>query len=436
MAKTVVRDQQTRIRSSLWLATTLGLLGCAMGGPSLEAIDIDGPEAEVELQATIQEGATVPVGSYAGLYAYVFNAHTYNGTRPTNFGTRGNPPFDGERAFRSAYLSSHAQGITIIGHWDKVNPAINQYDWTDIDYWVSNAVREGKKIAIGIVGGERTPAWVDVPRVFYRSAHRTTLNCVDHEVAVPWFATYRSRYIVMMRELARHLRQDRIANLPIGAAYNHVRMVKIAGINMGNIETRLNRTQPRDRTHCPRGPFADDVWASSNATDGKPFTVSRVVATWNQLASGIGAAFPNKALAFDVVRGAFPPSGGNQPSTNRIFDEATNQIIEAAMNSTALGDRIHVQWDGLSSLQASNPVLREVKALSGGQHGFQVNQYQGQNGAGCVRNDQFGPCNNTLHLENLRNGIRFGARYIEVHLYNVMAHDASLVLPYRYFDRL
>ena len=303
------------------------------------------------------------------------------------------------------YQLPGVDGIYVRLVWEAIEPRPGSYDWTTLDREVARALAAGKKLSLGVRSGFFAPPWLSqqgVPHgAFFVGPHGGTRGrCETVHIPVPWSPLYQEAYARMIHALAQHLRARR-------GAYEAVRIVKITGINQRTDELRLPAARERPGS-CQR-----DAVTTWQALGYRP---SKVIDAWQKLAAAVATAFPDKVLAVNILQANdFPPIGEDGqlivPGAPGFLD-VKQAILAAGLRQ--FSGRFAVQWNGLSALKVAPAVLRAGE--QGAIVGWQTNQYRGLDGSGCEADNVAAakPCTASSYQAILENGIRNGARYIEV----------------------
>jgi hypothetical protein len=320
-----------------------------------------------------------------------------------------------------ALQDPNVTGIVILLNWYQLQPTYSTYDWSQLDYWATQAVKSGKKISFGMKAGSSSPLWLktqyNVPYVTINEnqGSTSTPKCVQMLVPVPWNAQFKYYYNKAMTSVASHLKSLSVSGYKTGAAYDAVTFVKVTGVNMTTAELTLGNTQPEDAS-CPN-PKINDAW---HAVSYGPMNVS---SAWGQMATNTSIAFPDKIFALNIIQKsiAFPPIDkyGN-PITipdSAAFDPVTDSIISLGLNNYP--KRFSVQWNALSTPDANPTIMTNIKKLKtdrGSIIGWQTNSGATNTAAECgaQANNTRHACTSTEYLSLLNNGIDMGGQFIEI----------------------
>jgi len=325
-------------------------------------------------------------------------------------------------AFENALSKPFIDGATVIMQWAVIEPRPGVFDFSSMDRWISSVVTKRKKISLGVMAGMWTPEWLYdsdhqvAKNVFvYNRSPQGTPNCTRLALPSPWHQSYIREYNQMMREVAKHLHQLQIPDMGPDAAYEALRIIKVAGINNTTEELRLYANMyPRgDPGPCHQSD-APPIWAAAG------FTPTKVVVAWTEIASNLAAVFPGKVLSVDIIQvNAFPPvddSGRVYRPEPRSNDLLTTRIVEAGISR--FSGRFAVQWNALSNLPPNSAVVDA--GARGAIEAWQMNEFLGSNGSGCIYGGRRSACRSPQDFQVvLNNGINAGGQFIEIWAQNV-----------------
>ena len=396
----------------------------ADGQPRSFDATIDGPgvvdaspfdSASIVDSGAIADSSDAALASFTGLYVI-------------------SSPFSGPNYFpvdANIVEAPQVDGVFASLEWFKVQPNgdAGVYDWTELETVLGQAVSAHKKVEIGLTGGGVSPSWVYTNGA---GVHRNQFvidlppkadNC--HLVSVPtyWDPNYISAYISTINALANELHRN-------PEWYDAVRIVKLEGINENTEETYIPAQEPNATipNPCTDGSVisnANTIWQDAG------YRPSLIIAAWEQMATAIGTAFPDKLLAMDILEtgGSFPRIDNNGNLVIRNVDASPTFVdVNAILIAQALQmfpGRIAIQWDALSTTPLS-AVAGDVLDAGrlGAFIGWQANGGAGANGSSCT--DDGAPCTNATYQQLLDNGIDSGGRYIEVQAVNVDQFPAAM----------
>lgn len=304
--------------------------------------------------------------------------------------------------------------------WASIEPAPGVFDFSNLDRWLEEAIQSKKKISLGIMAGWFTPAWlydedhqVPMNSFNYNRNPQGTALCTVLQLPSPWNPVFLKEYGQAISALSHHLREFQAPGVPRGAAYDAVRIVKLAGINNTTEELRLNANRA-DNGPCHQSD-APSIWAAAG------FTPRKIESAWATIADNIALAFPDKILSVDIIQaGAFPPiddSGVIYRPQPRTLDSLTNKIL--AIGIPRFKGKFAVQWDALSQLPPNPAVL--AAGAKGAIVAWQMNQILGPaGGSGCFYENHRLPCQSIEDFQSiLDNGINLGGKFIEIWAPNV-----------------
>jgi hypothetical protein len=302
------------------------------------------------------------------------------------------------------YQNDVASGVYLRLIWSQLEPKQGQFDFTVLNREIDRAVATKKRVSFSIIGGGYAPDWlssagIQTLRFSIARGGQKNRNCDVVDLPVPWDPAYQAAFLSVWKAV-----RDRISQIPGGM--EAVRIVKLTGVNRITAELRLPGTfGQREDDACGK---TDDaaIW---NKVGYRP---QKVVDAWVTIATGISQLFPSKHLGLDILeQNDFPPIGDDggfsnpPPVKSRIIDEGIRRF----------GKRFSVQWNGLNKDgKLSDTVI--AAGRKGAIIGWQSNQYQGHDGAGCnlSRRTARAPCDTDGYRAILKRGLDTGAAFIEV----------------------
>jgi len=318
-------------------------------------------------------------------------------------------------ALYSAGLTEpYIDGAAIIVQWAQLEPRPEVYDWSILDKWALKTVLLHKQLSVGVSSGLFAPEWIygagyRVPKNsfdFNRSGNG--ISCVVLTQPSFWNPVYLGEYRKMIAAMSEHLRALKGPDIPPGAVYQALRVVKLSGINITTEELKVDTTPP-DTGPCHQSD-ATAIWAEAG------FTPAKTVSAFMTLAADTSRAFPEKLLSLSVIhRNAFPPidDNGHVYSTIPIPDVLTARILASAI--PIYRSRLLVQWNAL--WQGGPPTEVLAAGKQGARIGWQMNGFRGDwTGSGCIYPGfKIRDCETVADFQSiLDNGIDLGGRYIEV----------------------
>jgi hypothetical protein len=236
------------------------------------------------------------------------------------------------------------------------------YNWTVLDSMVQLAVRNGKKVEVGIVTGGDTPAWVfDTPpqglgaadQIFgYVQLGKPGGGCLQKHLALPWDNNYIAAYADLLQQLSTHLKAK--------GWYNSMTMLRLTGINTYTQELRLP-AQPPDLGAAARLCLGGNLqaWQEVGYSQG-------LVATgWRQMMTAALRAFPDKvfnlALITDNGFPAFLPDGTPVFSPAAAVQQASLAMVTKLVQIAAqqLPGQLVLQSNGLE-----DPALLDTDTIN------------------------------------------------------------------------
>jgi len=298
---------------------------------------------------------------------------------------------------------------------------------------LSDVLREGKGFTIGLIAGSQAPTWiydtVGVPAlrdITLNATQRKTgaLGCQKINQPLVWDERYLHQYAATMTALANHLKRVERPAPGGGTAFDSLVGVKLSGINLTTEELRIDaHVATPDLAACPE----PDVTAMWKARGYRPHLILQA---WREIARMTANIYPGKLLNVDVIpNAAFPNIDDNGtripppnlPGRKHVVEPLNATILDYGV--ATYGKLLLVQWDALSQ-DGILPVEVTDSGKRGASMGYQMNGFGGGNfgGSGCIYNPGFKimPCRNVDDFyQALSDGIRSGARYIEVQPPNV-----------------
>jgi hypothetical protein len=325
----------------------------------------------------------------------------------------------GLRAERGVYVPTFGQtppatvlnnpdvdGVYVQVKWSDLQPD-GGYLWTALDNKINAviAVTPIKGMSLSIQAGDGTPAWVfasGVPSVHACSTSVATGTAIDETVPVPWSATYQSEWQAMVQATAQHLHD--------AGTYGYLGTVKLEGINGHTDETSM----PNTTGTCANGemPDPDAEWMDAGFT---PTVLAD--ASWT-LVSAQASAFPDKALDLQVIEGAGAWPNGNQ-------NAGLNQVLIDLAFDGGLGGRFETQSNGLNAVGGRSQDVTYALGL-GAIGGYQMYN-DVSNDPTCGMNKGNLPCDSTVLLDAINNGLDAGAEFLEIYQEDVDNPDAGFV---------
>lgn len=156
--------------------------------------------------------------------------------------------------------------------WDKVEPREGQYDFSYIENEIALARRLKKKVALAVLGGPQTPAWV------YTAGARSFSYTIPvgrrgaAQIPLLWDDTYLRKWTALVRELGKRFGSN-----------DTVVLVHMTGATGNGLEMQLPFT-PQDR----------QAWEVAG------YTPEKTIAAWKQIIDAYAQAFANRPLDIDV----------------------------------------------------------------------------------------------------------------------------------------
>lgn len=156
-------------------------------------------------------------------------------------------------------------GVLVRIAWHDLQPAPNVFDWTLLDGQVAAANQAGKKIALAIMNGPKTPSWVYASGAV-AFAYSFQGNPVT--MPIPWDAVYLSAWTQFVTQLGARY-----------AGNSTISLVHVTHSTANGFEMQL-----------PFSPPDVQQWQSAG------YLVSTHVASWQSVIDAFATAFPNHAI--------------------------------------------------------------------------------------------------------------------------------------------
>jgi len=311
----------------------------------------------------------------------------------------------------------NVDGVALRFFWNTIEPGDGVFNWAPIDEGIQNARAHGKKVALSITAGIRSPAWLYADGA---SAFTFTWTkswgpppCSQQRIPIPWNPVFLSKWQAFVQAL--------------GARYNSnpaVTIVKLTGLNTASEETNLPRDQTRQteqaRIRTCSESDSDAEWEQVG------YSPNKVLGAWRTILSAWAQALTNKKLALMITPAGFPSMGGGFGSMAGGFgrrqsasSRLVNQIIQESANT--LGDRFIVQNNGLSAKWNWTPKMQV-------NFGYQM-LWSVSGDSRCRMNHFEAPCDPHQVLQAaLSRGVDAGATYIEVYIPDLLNPQMQDVL--------
>ena len=322
-------------------------------------------------------------------------------------------------------------GLVLVIAWAGLEPTNQIFYWTNLDFWMDQAVALGKKVDVTVMAGSSIPAWVFAPQAnggggvaplnFTVSPHSgMTTNCIATTNAAPWDTNYLAAWNSMLSNLSGHLKS--------AGTYSNVTLLRLTGINRTTDELRLPaETAQSTGLDCVSN--APAIWQAVG------YTPDKLLFGWSNILTSFETYFPDKPFSVAIITdNPFPPIDN---STNIVDDsnDAANQPL-LALAGQELPGRLVVQFNFLMSYTNANAAVPAAAQAYGTLTAYQSNNYYGQDGAGAACGGDATnpvPCTNNTYLVELQEGIyplgltnSLRSQYIEVFPTNVISFSNAV----------
>lgn len=192
--------------------------------------------------------------------------------------------------------------------WDLIEPKEGEYDWSYIESEIALAKKLHKKIALAVLGGPQTPAWVyaaGAKEFAFTMPWKFAARGGEAKIPVIWDEIYLKKWSDCILALGKKFKGE-----------DTVILVHMTGATANGLEMFL-----------PFTPEQRDQWIKTG------YTPEKVIAAWKQIIDAYVEVFPNKPLDIDI---------------HPVLD--TNQVAEevAAYGSRKLGGRFGIFGGWLS----------------------------------------------------------------------------------------
>ena len=347
--------------------------------------------------------------SVRGIY---FVANMGRGDSLTATGTR--------RDFTAALANRYINGAYLKDYWNSVEPADGVYDWAAFDKQIRVAEAAGKKIALAIQAGTKTPSWVyaEGARPFQTITTETAEGnfCQSQNVPIPWDPVFLRKWTALVAAFGAHYAND-----------PHVVQVKITGIDITTDETVMphSRGETRSKKKGSRAgvpctfPNDNANWISEGYSQAKVF------GAWKQMAHAFAAAFPKQALTVMTSTHAMPSIGpdGQVDPTGAAENFASDTFL--SYGAATFGRRFVAAQNGWRPNHLDEGVLR-FASRTGNPFGWQPSwPIKCKDGGGRQRIGSEG-CTERRAVEQLfQNGLKDHPAYLELllPLFSTNAYD-------------
>ncbi len=213
---------------------------------------------------------------------------------------------ESRRDFTVALTNRYINGIYLREFWKNVEPADGVYRWATIDRQVRIAEKGGKKIALSVQAGTKTPDWVYAegakPFQTITTEGANGNFCQPQAVPVPWDPVFLKKWKALVAAFGAHYAHD--ANIS---------EVKISGIDITTDETDMPRstgnllTKKKGAASGKTCSLPNDV--SKWITYG--YTQNKVFGAWKQIVGAFAGAFPYQSLTVMTSVHSMPSIGSD-----------------------------------------------------------------------------------------------------------------------------
>ena len=318
-------------------------------------------------------------------------------------------------------------GLVLVMSWNNLETNFNRYNWTNLDYWMSNAMAANLKVDLSLRAGDETPMWLfhspanggagATPLTFsFSPSDGQSNNCQTAVIAAPWDTNFLAAWDGMLTAVSNHLSSN--------GAYG----VREAPPPDG-IESQLGRMHLPAQTADSTG--LDCVSERSpHLAGGWLHALQLVVGLSNLLASGSNP-FPGQIVQCrhhrPDQRDAFPPIDDNGVITNIAPADQNRPLL--ALASQMFRGRLVIQNNSLyPDRPAMTQTIQSAQSL-GTLIAFQTNE----NGPGASA-DCDGTCYDTNYPTMLQTGIyplgstnSLRAQYIEIFAADALAFTNAIL---------
>jgi hypothetical protein len=330
-------------------------------------------------------------------------------------------------------------GMLLVGLWSAIETNINQYNWNQVDRWMSYAISTGKKITISIRAGDGIPGWLFLPPPNGAGATELnftispkdgkTSNCQPDPIAIPWEPAFQTNWSLMVSSLSAHLKQQ--------GTYSNLTLLRLTGINRTTDELRLPAETPD--TNGLTGTGLDCVSNAPAIWQANGYTPTKLLSAWSNILTAFNTNFPDKSFCVAIIPNPpqvpFPPIDDNTNLITNNLPDQNQPLLQLA--SQMLPGRFVVQFNFLMTSNAANPAVAAAAQGYGTLTAFQVNNWYGSFGpsgsacGGAVTNPA--SCDDAEYLNMLEQGIyplgqtnSLRSQYIEVWATNAITFTNAI----------
>lgn len=329
----------------------------------------------------------------------------------------------------TASLTVHGvDGLVLVLAWDKIEPALGQYQWDTLDQWMEMAVSAGLRVELS-VRADLAPAWLFQqapggaganPLTFSYAPKDGSKVCNSETIAAPWDAAFLQQWDSMLAALSAHLHS--------AGTYGAVVLLRLTGINRNSDELHL----PAQTAQSTGSPCVSDSVSTWLAAGYRP---SKLLQGWDGTTGSFKKSFPDKSfsVAIIAITYPFPPIAEDGSVITGMSDKSLSSAQNLPLLTLASQKFLGHLVIQNNSLYVNEPAQSETIASAqslGTMIAFQTNEDLGSTGGGaaCGARGETTPCADATYLEMLETGIyplgktdSLRAQYIEVFAANVNA---------------
>jgi hypothetical protein len=317
-------------------------------------------------------------------------------------------------------------GLVLVMSWKNLETNLNQYDWSDLDNWMTNATAANLKVDLSLRAGDLTPKWLfhspasggagATPLTFSFSPNDGQSNiCQTAIIAAPWDTNFLVVWDGMLTAVSNHLKSN--------GTYDAVKLLRLTGINRNSDELHLP-AQTTNSTGAACVSNAPAIWQAAG------YTPSNLLSGWSNILFSFKTHFPDKSFSVAIIAltnvNPFPPIDDNGVITNIVPADQNRPLL--ALAGQLFRGRLVIQNNSLyPDKPAMSQTIQSAQSL-GTLIAFQTNE----NGPGASA-DCEGACSNATYLAMLERGIYplnqtndLRAQYIEVFAADALAFTNAI----------
>ena len=333
-------------------------------------------------------------------------------------------PSTNGQACQAALNVPGMDGMLLMGAWDTYEPAMGEYDFSDLDRWMSYATSLKKKIALTIRAGSQTPAWLFQPPPAGAGATELDFEIAPHDgnagvcnpphpfgIAAPWDPIFLARWDALLAALSAHLKSQ--------GTYGAVTLLRLTGIDRASDELRLP-------AQTPQSTGLDCVSDCISTWQQAGYRPSKLLEAWDAITSSFDEHFPDKFFSVAIIPNppeiAFPWIDEGGALITGTPPDQNQPLLELA--SEKFPGRLVIQFNFLFPGKPANPVVVQAAQTLGTMIAFQSNDLFSLAEGGAACGGSFGgwePCVAQSYLTLLQTGIYplgqsdpLRAQYLEV----------------------